>query len=159
MGVPVLPADLGTSYKPFARSKVELLRDFHPLDLFGIGLFRLRDQFQQKFVLLPGPSGKVDGFFLQSLELKLAEFRRLPHETLGQPAPLLFLLYRWQDYEGEGVLLNSIAVGEGKPNKYFELVLVPLSHLVVLVDVELVDYDAVDVFEPQGRDLLEAKIF
>ena len=56
------------------------------------------------------------------------------------------------------MLLDGVPVGEGQPNEYFELVFVPLRDLVVLVDVELVDYHTVDLFQPQRSDLLESEI-
>ena len=56
------------------------------------------------------------------------------------------------------MLLYGVPVGEGQPNEDFELVFVPLRDLVVPVDVELVDDDTMDLFQPQRGDLLEGEI-
>ena len=92
MGVPVFSTNLGASNEFFTGSEIEFLGYLHPLDLFGVGLRCLHDQFQQKLVFFFGPPGEMNRVFLESFELKLAELGGFPNEALGQPRPLLFLL-------------------------------------------------------------------
>ena len=60
MGIPMLSTNLGASDEFLVRSEIELLGYLHPLDLFGVGLLCLRDQFQQKFILFFGPARKMN---------------------------------------------------------------------------------------------------